>query len=48
MSERLFAAKKILEKERDELSAALSQKVQESRRIEDSLREQLLHRGKRV
>jgi len=39
MSERLFTARQILETERDELNAALTKKVQEARRIEDSLRE---------
>ena len=48
MSERLFTARQILEKEREELTAELNKKVQESRRIEESLREQLLHRGKQV
>ena len=48
MSERLYTARSILEKEREELTAALNQKVQEARRVEDSLREQLLHRGKKV
>ncbi len=48
MSERLYTAREILEKERDELRESLSQKVQQGRRIEESLREQLLHKGKRV
>ena len=48
MSERLYTAREILEKERDELRDSLSQKVQQGRRIEESLREQLLHKGKRV
>ncbi len=48
MAERLYTAREILEKERDELRDSLSQKVQQSRRIEESLREQLLHKGKQV
>lgn len=48
MSERLFTARQMLEKERDELNTALTKKAQEARRIEESLRGQLLHRGQAV
>ena len=48
MNERLFQAREVLEKQVEELNASLSNKMKESLRIEESLREQLLHRGKRV
>ena len=48
MNERLFNAREILEKERDELRASLNKKVKESLMLEETLREQLLHKGKRV
>ena len=48
MADRLYTAREIIEKERDELRESLSQKVQQSRRIEENIREQLLHKGKRV
>ena len=39
MADRLYTAREILEKERDELRESLSQKVQQSRRIEENIRE---------
>ena len=39
MSERLYTAREILEKERDSLSSSLENKVKESLRIEAQLRE---------
>ena len=39
MNERLFQAREILEKERDELRISLQNKMLESNRLEESLRE---------
>ena len=46
MSERLYTAREILEKERDELRGSLQQKMKESLKLEETLREQLLHKRK--
>ena len=46
MNERLFTARTILEKERDQLQQSLNNKVKESLRVEQQLREKLVHEGK--
>ena len=46
VNERLLTTKEQLEKERDELRSSLNQKMQESQRIEESLRGSLLHTDK--
>ena len=48
MNERIFIAKESLEKERDELQAQLQNKMKEMFQLEDSLRNQLLNKGKRI
>ena len=47
MGERLYTARDILEKERDELRVSLSKKMKETLRLEEELREYQLHNTRR-
>ena len=46
MNERLYAARTILEKEREELRGNLDKKMKDYQRLEQQLREKIMHEGR--